>query len=207
MTKDPIQALPSAIRPQADHQSASAPRIKAIGTVHRKLRTGTRNDHALIDGMLLTLDLASSRDYELFLSIHAESLQALAGVWRDEDSKDFQAMLGFLRSDLAALGSTTSASSIHAFIPASRGAGLGVSYVIRGSRLGAAFLRRSIPANMPTSYLDFAPALPWSDFLGQLELLAGDPAGTQAAMFAARSTFAVFLGASRRGQRLRGTPP
>jgi heme oxygenase len=207
MTKVQTQALPGAIRPQAGQQPASAPRSTALGAVHRTLRTGTRNDHALIDGMLLPLDLAKHRDYGLFLSIHAESLQALAGVWRDEDGADFQAMLGFLRSDLAKLGSPASARCIHACIPASRGAGLGVGYVIRGSRLGAAFLRRSVPASMPTSYLDFAPTLPWGHFLDQLELLAGDSAGTQAAMLAARSTFAVFLAASKSGQRLSGAPP
>jgi heme oxygenase (biliverdin-IX-beta and delta-forming) len=207
MTKGHIQALPGAIRAQAGHQPASAPRVKANGTVRRMLRTATRNDHALIDGMLLPLDLAKSQDYGQFLAIHAESLQAVAGIWRDEDSKDFQAMLGFLRSDLAALGLPTGARCIHACIPANRGAGLGVAYVIRGSRLGAAFLRKSVPASMPSSYLDFAPTLSWSDFLDQLELLADDPAATQAALLAARSTFAVFLGASSRGQELSGASP
>jgi heme oxygenase len=195
------------MRLQAGHQPASTSRSKAIGIVHRMLRTATRNDHALIDGMLLPLDLAKSQEYGLFLSIHAESLQALAGVWRDEDSRDFQAMLGLLRSDLATLGSPTILRSINACIPSSLGAGLGVAYVIRGSRLGAAFLRRSVPASMPTSYLDFVPTVPWGDFLDQLELLAGDPPGTQAAMLAARSTFAVFLGAFNRGQGLSGAPP
>jgi heme oxygenase (biliverdin-IX-beta and delta-forming) len=206
MTKGHTQALPGAVRPEVRRQPASGSRVKAMGTVHRMLRTGTRNDHALIDGMLLPLDLAKARDYELFLSIHAESLQALAGFWRDEDGTDFQAMLGLLRSDLATLGSPTSARCIHACIPASRGAGLGVAYVIRGSRLGAAFLRRGVPASMPTSYLDFAPTLPWNDFLGQLEILAGDPTATQAAMLAARNTFAVFLCVSSRRQDLRGAP-
>jgi heme oxygenase len=147
MTKGHRQALPGAIRPEVRRQPASGSRVKAIGTVHRMLRTATRNDHALIDGMLLPLGLAKAPDYELFLSIHAESPQALAEVWRDEDGKDFRALLGFLRSDLATLGSPTSASCIHACIPASRGAGLGVAYVIRESRLGAAFLRRGVPAS------------------------------------------------------------
>jgi heme oxygenase (biliverdin-IX-beta and delta-forming) len=192
MTKGHIRALPSAIRPETGRQSAA--------TVHRTLRGGTRDDHALIDAILLPLDLAKVRDYELFLSIHAESLLALAGVWRGEDSQDFQAMLGLLRSDLTTLGSSASVRWIHACIPASLGAGLGVAYVIRGSRLGAAVLRRGVPASMPTSYLDFVPSLPWRDFLPQLEVLAGDPADTQAAMLAARSTFAVFLCASKQRQ-------
>lgn len=205
MNKSQRQAVHGAIRAEAGRQPAAGPRVKAIGTVHRMLRSGTRSDHALIDGMLVAFDLTKARDYELFLSIHAESLQALAGVWRDEDGEDFRAMLGLLKSDLAILGSSTSASCTHACITASRGAGLGVAYVLRGSRLGAAFLRRSVPAAMPTSYLDFAPTLSWSDFLDQLEILAGDPAGGQAAMVAARNTFAVFLCAANRRQERSGT--
>jgi heme oxygenase (biliverdin-IX-beta and delta-forming) len=192
MTKAHLRTLRGAIPPETDRHSAA--------TVHRTLRAGTRDDHVLIDAMLLPLDLAKAPDYELYLSIHAESLQALAGIWRGEDSKDFQAMLGLLRSDLATLESPPSVRSLHACISASLGAGLGVAYVIRGSRLGAAVLRRSVPANMPTSYLDFVPSLPWRDFLPQLELLAGDAAGTQAAMLAARSTFAVFHCASKQRQ-------
>ena len=207
MSKSQIQAVPGAIRPESDRRPAAGPSSKAIGTIHRMLRSGTRSDHALIDGILLGFDLTKVRDYELFLSIHAKSLQALAGVWRDEDGEDFQAMLGLLRSDLATLGSPTSARCKRACIPASLGAGLGVAYVIRGSRLGAAFLRRTVPEAMPTSYLDFAPTLTWSDFLNHLEILAGDPAAGQAAMAAARSTFAVFLCAADRCQELSGTPP
>jgi heme oxygenase len=198
MSKGHLQALPGVIQSEVG--------IVPPRTVRGRLRAGTRNDHALIDAKLLRLDLAKSQDYELLLAVHAESLQALAGVWRAEDGKDFQAMLGFLQSDLATLGSAMRTDFIPACIPASLGAGLGVAYVVRGSRLGAAILRRNVPASMPTSYLDFEPTLPWRDFLNQLELLVGDPAGTQAAMLAARSTFAVFLAASNRVQGLGGVP-
>ena len=200
MTKGYTQLLPGAIRAEDGHQPDAAPRSKVIGTVHRILRNGTRNHHARIDGMLLSLDLAQPQDYELFLSIHAESLQALDGAWRGEDGNDFQAMLRSLSNDLATLGSATTPKSIAVCTPASLGAGLGVAYVIRGSRLGAAMLRRRVPAGMPTSYLDFAPTLSWRDFLGELEILAGDPAATQAAILAARSTFAVFVCVSNQRQ-------
>jgi heme oxygenase len=206
MTKGYTQVLPGAIRAEDGHQPDAAPRSNAIGTVHRTLRNGTRNDHALIDRMLLPLDLAKAQDYELFLSIHVQSLQALDGARRGEDGNDFQAMLGSLCNDLATLGSPTSARRVPACTAASLGAGLGVAYVIRGSRLGAAILRRRVPAGMPTSYLDFTPTLSWSDFLGQLESLAGDPAGTQAAIDAARSTFAAFVCASKQRQGFSAAP-
>jgi heme oxygenase len=206
MTEGHIQALPGAIRAEAGRPPNAVPRVKAIGAVHRILRADTRNDHTLIDRMLLPLDLSRPRDYELFLSIDADSLQALDQVWRGEDGQDFQAMLDLLSSDLATLGSPRSAGSMHACAPASVGAGLGIAYVIRGSRLGAAVLRRGVPASMPSAYLDFAPTLSWSNFLEQMEILAGDPAGTQTAILAARSTFAVFRGAFERHQGLSAAP-
>jgi heme oxygenase len=82
---------------------------------------------------------------------------------------------------------------IPACIPSSPSAGLGIAYVIRGSRLGAAFLRRGLAKALSTSYLDFVPTLSWTEFLGQLEFDANQPNGTSEAILAARSAFKVFV--------------
>ena len=84
---------------------------------------------------------------------------------------------------------------------ASQSKGLGIAYVVRGSRLGAAVLRRAIVSNLPTSYLDFVPVLSWAEILVKIESIAGDPDGRDDATRSARSTFNAF---ATEFKRLRG---
>jgi heme oxygenase len=177
----------------ASQHSASARKKPVIGSAHLALRAATRNDHALIDRMMLPFDLKRPEDYRAFLTIHFEALLALRGNWRPQDSEDFERMIRCLDTDLQTLGTLRNPMPIPACIPSSPGAGLGIAYVIRGSRLGAAVLRRGVAKALSTSYLDFVPTLSWTEFLGQLEFEANEPNGTSEAILAARSTFSVFV--------------
>jgi heme oxygenase len=164
-----------------------------VGVVHRALRAATRNDHAWIDRMLLPFDLSRAEDYRIFLNIHFATLVTLQADWRWEDSEDFEQMLRCVQVDLGTLGCQTTAPAYLPRAPANPSTGLGIAYVVRGSRLGALVLRRGVAGNLPTSYLDFVPALSWSQFLIELESIADDPNGRDDATRAARSTFNTFV--------------
>jgi heme oxygenase len=194
MTEGLPKALSGAVRAEDAHQNSASPRMKpVIGGVHRLLRDATRIDHALIDRMLLPFDLKRPEDYRAFLTVHLEALLSLRGNWRPRDSEDFDRMILCLITDLEALGTPKGLMPMSACIPSSPSAGLGIAYVIRGSRLGAAVLRRGVAKGLSTSYLDFVPTLSWSEFLGQLEFAADDSNATNDAILTARSTFNVFV--------------
>jgi heme oxygenase len=164
-----------------------------IGAVHRALRFATRNDHASIDRTLLAFDLSTPEDYRAFLANHLDALLALREKWRAEDSADFEQMLHCLASDLISLGAEVT-------VPVTAPCGnavnpdhaLGIAYVIRGSRLGAAVLRRDVGCTLPTSYLDFIPVVSWKEFLQQLEIIAEDRDRIEEASRAAHDAFAAF---------------
>jgi heme oxygenase len=175
-------------------EAPAAPKAKrVVGVVHRTLRAATRDDHASIDRMLLPFNLNKVEDYRVFLNIHFGALAALQADWRLEDSEDFDRLLRCARVDLEILGcTTTKALSTLSRTPLSTAKGLGIAYVVRGSRLGAAVLRRGVGGKLPTSYLDFVPALSWTEFLVQLESIADDPAGRDDAVRAARGAFEIY---------------
>jgi heme oxygenase len=193
MTEASLKAVRGAVRAkEADQRSASARMKTGIGRVHGALRAFTRDDHVLLDRMLLTLDLSRPEGYAVFLSIHRVALLALCANWRPDDTEDFGQMLGCLEADIGKLGTPAASTPTPRDAPASPCNGLGIAYVIRGSRLGAAVLRRGVADALPTSYLDFVPALSWTEFLRQLESIADDPSSTDAALLAARITFKAF---------------
>ena len=179
-------ACPGTIR-VASRQSASTHML------HRTLRAATRIDHAMVDRLMSRFDLSRREDYSLFLQVHYWALKNLDTHWRDEDYTDFAAMIACLHNDLRALtGVTTERRELTntAFLVAHH---LGIAYVIRGSRLGAAFVRRRVAGQFPTSYLDFVPTLPWGRFLDQLELASDSKCfTTDDTIRGARMTFEMF---------------
>jgi heme oxygenase (biliverdin-IX-beta and delta-forming) len=186
-----VEATPPPI--PADHGGTVASAGRASGVVRRALRIATLAEHETLDARLSRLDLNGTQDYRLFLSGHLAALEYLQAYWRPADERDFALMLRCVRTDLDSLGFTKPASPGAAHKPGSLSRGLGISYVIRGSRLGATLLRRHITkVSLPTSYLDFAPALSWSQFLKQLESMAGDSRAIDQAGLCARKTFFTF---------------
>lgn len=207
MTQDPKRAVSEPVHAQQTSKVPTPRKVKApVGAVHRLLRTATREDHASIDRMLLRFDLNRLEDYRIFLTIHLTALSALQAEWRPEDVADFSRMLDCLGADLKALGWTTTTPPASGNGPASAARGLGIAYVIRGSRLGGAVLRRDIVGALPTSYLDFAPTLAWTKFLAELESIADIPNARQEAARAARDTFSAFAAEYSRLQGAIPTP-
>jgi heme oxygenase len=207
MTQVPTEAMRGAVRAKATHKGPTPTKAKpGIGVVHRALRAATRSDHALIDRMLLPLDLSRAEDYRIFLNIHFAALVTLQMDWRPQDREDFEHMRRCAQADLSTLGCATAGLPMPPCTPPSPSKGLGVAYVIRGSRQGAALLRRGVAGNLPTLYLDFAPALSWGEFLVQLESIADDLTGRDDAIRAARSAFNTFAAEFTRLRRVISTP-
>ncbi|EHJ60473.1 heme oxygenase protein [Novosphingobium pentaromativorans US6-1] len=113
-----------------------------------ELRAATAEAHARLDRAFGALDLADRDGLTRFLSAHAIGMEPLFPAFRSfvEDElgmacPDYPAML---REDLRSLGDDQDGLPQLAVAPALRAprAQVGVSYVVAGSRLGMAVLRR-----------------------------------------------------------------
>lgn len=165
-----------------------------------RLRAVTSEDHAALDAMVAGCRIETSLGYGAFLSASAAGLASLevaleqAGVadWLPDWPK--RARRAALVSDLAALGlepppfATTT-------IP-SQAFGVGVLYVLEGSRLGARFLSRQVRAGgagLPLAYLTHGGGDDlWRSFLGWLEAIPKVGFRTDEAEAGARYGFQCF---------------
>jgi heme oxygenase (biliverdin-IX-beta and delta-forming) len=174
---------------------AAALNTESPGVLQRALRAATRSDHVLFDRMILRFDLTRRDHYGVFLHLHHSALRNLEADWSAEDRPDFSSMLRCVQSDLHILRVATPPISPSGRAPLHAHNRLGVAYVLRGSRLGAPILRRRVPRQYPTAYLDFMPATTWAQFLVQLESTPDPPrAGHEYEIVrGARITFEIFI--------------
>lgn len=159
-------------------------------TLRQRLRAETKLQHDAVEEAMSRWDLSDRYGYGAFLSIHRATLKRLAGRWRLEDRRDFEAMLHRIEADHAALDLPMWESAA-ADTPSANG--IGVAYVVRGSRLGSRVLRRRVPEHFPATFLEHEPSLTWSEFLDQLSQCPGGGRADQAGVIAgARATFDLF---------------
>ena len=168
------------------------------------LRAGTAAEHERVDSLFSTLDLARADDYRLFLTAQAAAFlpveDALDAAGAEQFVADWQARRRshLLREDLQALGAPIPAPEP---VPALHGTAeiLGAVYVLEGSRLGGAMLKRSVSPDMPQSFLS-APQAPgaWRKLLETLDHHLYETASVEAAVGAARRTFQSFEAGGRR---------
>ncbi len=178
------------------------------GVLHRALRAATRSDDVQLDRLMLRFDLTRRDHYGRFLHLHYSVLRDLERDWSAEDQTDFAAMLRCVQSDLDALRIATPPLTPNGRAPLHAHNRLGVAYVLRGSRLAAPLLRRRVPRQYPTAYLDFMPAVSWAKFLAQLESPPDPPrAGHDHEIIrGARITFEIFISICNRVLVDRSTP-
>jgi heme oxygenase len=191
-------AAASKVRPDFAPRSmrmAAVANTESPGVLHRALRAATRSDDVLLDRLVLRFDLTRRDHYGLFLHLNYSALRNLEADWSAEDQTDFAAMLRCVQSDLHTLRIALPPLSPSGRAPLHAHNRLGVAYVLRGSRLGAAFLRRRVPRQYPTAYLDFVPTLSWPQFLVQLETPSDPPrAGHEHEIVrGARITFEILI--------------
>jgi heme oxygenase len=167
------------------------------------LRAATAEDHERVDRMFSCLNLGSEADYRLFLTAQAaahlpiEDALEIAGVAALVADWPERRRGQLLLADLTELGVTPPAAVPSPEFP-TEAAILGAAYVLEGSRLGGAFLKRSLAPDAPRRFL-CAPqeAGAWRKLLAKLDESLYDPARVEGACEAAKQVFKRFEIAGR----------
>lgn len=166
------------------------------------LREATAASHETLDGAFGSLDLRLRSDYVRFLSGHAIGMTPLYASFRsfvtDElgmACPDFPAML---QSDLAGLG--VDVAELPAIAPASELTAQGSGYVIAGSRLGLAMIRKAgywgRDHALPSAYMeDDAGLAIWKATAAHLKRTVTDEPEAHRQSMAAVAAFETFRAA------------
>ncbi|MFN3945689.1 MAG: biliverdin-producing heme oxygenase [Allosphingosinicella sp.] len=167
------------------------------------LKAATAEDHGRVDALFARLDLAGLDDYRTFLCAQAAAFLPIevaldaAGAATVFDDWPGRRRADLLRADLDQLGAPPLPPI--AAPPLGDPAEIaGAVYVLEGSRLGGAFLKRALPPTAPRRFLD-APQPPgsWRKLLEKLETLLYRSEQLDSAARSARRTFARFEAAGR----------
>lgn len=176
-------------------------------TLRTILRAATRQDHERVDQLGGAFDLTRSPHYHAFLRAHAA---VLPGVEAALDSAPPDGLppawperrrTAALTADLAALGLAPPPRAAPDLRLPDHATRLGALYVLEGSRLGGAVLRRRLAASQPgapDAYLAHGVGQPfWRSFLDWLDSQVLNDSETEAAVDGARQVFGAFETAFR----------
>lgn len=166
------------------------------------LRRATAAAHDEVDAIFSRADLTSAAGYRAFLSAQArahlpvEAALETAGVERVIRDWPERRRAALLRADLEDLGEAAGFGPAPTFADAAEV--VGAAYVLEGSRLGGALLKRSVTDGLPTRFLD-APARAgaWRTLLLRLDEVLTGPADVDRAVIAAQDVFTLFARAGR----------
>jgi heme oxygenase len=165
--------------------------------VRALLRASTADAHARVDTVFSCFDLGRRAAYASFLQAQGEALIPLERAL-DEGAASALAIdwparrrSAALLRDLALLGRPASKGRALAAIDTPEEA-LGTIYVLEGSRLGGAVLRRSVGSGLPTEFLSAGPPTAWRVLLDTLERTLLTSAQVEAATAAASRAFGLF---------------
>ncbi|MES2492619.1 MAG: biliverdin-producing heme oxygenase [Pseudomonadota bacterium] len=161
------------------------------------LRDATAPWHARVDTIFSNADLSVRSGYSRFLSAQAAAyipieqaleVSGIATVLADWPSRRRSHLI---REDLEILGLALPCFEpqpcLHG-IPAL----LGAAYVLEGSRLGGAVLKRSVPAALPTRFLSASRPQAWRDLIAIIDARLIAQEDLDAAIEAACAAFALF---------------
>jgi heme oxygenase len=167
-------------------------------TARAALRAATAAEHDRVDALFSRLDLARQGDYRLFLLAQAAAFLPVEAALEEAGAQGVvpdwaERRRGHLLArDLDALGAALPAPEP---APALAGAAeiLGAAYVLEGSRLGGAMLRRGVAADAPQAFLAAPQAKgSWRKLLELLDDRLYETAAIETAAGAARRTFSCF---------------
>ena len=162
------------------------------------LRAGTAAEHDRVDRLFSRLDLALEEDYRRFLLAQAAAFLPIerrldqAGTAELVPDWSSRRRADLLRADLSVLGVDEPVC-----IPSppldSPAAQLGAVYVLEGSRLGGAVLKRGLPQAAPRRFLS-APQIQgsWRKLLESLDKFLYPSDRLETAMAAAKEVFRNF---------------
>ena len=162
-----------------------------------ELRAATRDEHDRVDAAFSRFGLADKESYVRFLQAQAgaflplEAAIAVSSPERVVSDWHARQRAALLREDLAELGGAPGhLPEVAQFetIPEL----LGTLYVLEGSRLGGALLSRSLPDGFPRRFLGSSDPTLWRSLTELLDRVLVTKSDREAAVSAAKSTFARF---------------
>lgn len=169
------------------------------------LRSATDAAHARVDHLFSRFDLADPAGYRRFLTAQAaaflpvESALDRAGAEQVIPDWPQRRRSALIRADLTRLSVTVPEPFGPQPILDDKAPILGAAYVLEGSRLGAALLKRSVPDGFPSQFLDARQdAGSWRQFLKLLDQFLVRPIDLQAAAQAAEEVFVRFEKSAKR---------
>lgn len=167
-------------------------------SAHQRLRSETRAAHERVDARFASLDLTNLDDYRCFIGLHAAAFlpveRALteAGAARLVPDWDAMRRTPELVADLEALDMAVPANTGGPAFPDDASM-LGGIYVLEGSRLGGAVLRRTVDPTFPHRFLAHPqPAGRWRGLVALLERNLYESVHLESAVAAALGVFAFF---------------
>jgi heme oxygenase len=193
----PEIAIPTPQSIDVGHLAGRKPSIRSL------LRQATAPDHERLDGLLAALDLQTLAGYRRFLEINAAALLPLerallaGGVSELLPDWDRRARSEAMRTDLVAVGGSARPLAQPNF--ENHFDLLGTLYVLEGSRLGAAYLIKSVKCSpdqrvsSATAYLGHGAGLGlWPSFVAALEGYSDELTDPEEIVQPAKRAFDLF---------------
>jgi heme oxygenase (biliverdin-IX-beta and delta-forming) len=167
------------------------------------LRAETRDAHERVDALFGRFDLGTRDGYAAFLATQASAFLPVEAALDAAGAAVFvpdwpeRRRGAALRADLADLSVTAPELSLPPPHFPGKAPVLGALYVIEGSRLGGALLKRALPAAFPRRFLDARQAAgSWRRLLELIERDLFRPEARSAAIAAACAVFERFARAA-----------
>lgn len=167
--------------------------------IREVLRRSTAAEHGRVDDLFSRFDLGRREGYGRFLLAQAT---ALLPAERELDRLHAVTVVPdwperrrsrLLRADLAELSITVPEPFDALELSPAKASILGAAYVLEGSRLGGALLKREVADGLPQRFLDARQdAGSWRTLLRLLDEFLIRPNDVETAVMAARQTFACF---------------
>lgn len=166
-------------------------------SVRFRLRDETAVCHQRVDDLFSEMDLGQLATYRLFLASQAAAFIPVENAIIDGGIGQSVPQLvdhkrgPLLLDDLADLRIDVPDPLLPPAMN-SEAALLGAAYVLEGSRLGGAILRKAVPAEFPSRFLSAPTTLRWSAFADILERRLVTEEQVSAAASSARDVFEMF---------------
>jgi len=178
--------------------------MKADANARTILSSATANHHRRVDDTFSAFALGDPASYGLFLRAqavaHLPVEDALAAGGIAAIVRDWSARRRYkqLRLDLAELRLNVP-TPVGSIALEGTPALLGALYVLEGSRLGGALLRKRVAPDLPTRFLDKADPTAWRTLLSLLETELDTDLKRGSAVAAAKAVFDLFEAGGRLG--------